>query len=257
MKKVIAFDLDGTLTASKSPVEETITNLISKLLNHFEICVISGGKFDQFKEQFIRHLYIDERKLSSLHIMPTCGTRYYRFNNKTKEWEIVYAENFTKAQKEKIITNLTKVVEDLGYREEKTWGPDIEDRDSQITFSALGQDIVEQLGEEGVAKKDAWDPGNKKKEKISQVLSKLLPEFEVRVGGMTSVDITRPGIDKAYGMKKLMDMLKVKKSDILFIGDRLSEGGNDYPVKAMGIDTIEISDWKETAKVLETILLLI
>jgi FMN phosphatase YigB (HAD superfamily) len=57
-----------------------------------------------------------------------------------------------------------------------------------------------------------------------------------------------------YGIQKLIDMLGITKEDILFIGDRMQEGGNDYPVKAMGVDSIEISHWKETALAVEVIL---
>jgi len=66
--------------------------------------------------------------------------------------------------------------------------------------------------------------------------------------------VTKPGIDKAYGIQKLLDVLSITKEEVLFIGDRLAEGGNDYPVKAMGVDSMEISDWQETALVIETII---
>ena len=55
-------------------------------------------------------------------------------------------------------------------------------------------------------------------------------------------------------MRKLMDALEVGKDDILFIGDKLEEGGNDYPVRAMGVDTIAVEGWEDTALVLEGIL---
>jgi len=73
------------------------------------------------------------------------------------------------------------------------------------------------------------------------------------MGGTTTIDITKQGIDKAYGMRKLIDQLKITKSDILFFGDRLQEGGNDYPVKAMGIDCLEVSDWHDTVFALQAI----
>ena len=84
-----------------------------------------------------------------------------------------------------------------------------------------------------------------------EFLSPLLEEFEVRAGGTTTIDITKKGIDKAYGMNKIMDMLNIGKEEIFFIGDKIIEGGNDYPVKAMGIDTIQISSWLETAIAVE------
>lgn len=254
MKKVIAFDLDGTLAPSKSPADDRMTAVLKKLLDKFHVCVISGGKFEQFEKQLIGNLQAEPSQLEKLHIMPTCGTRYYVYELSAKTWKEVYAENFTEAQKKTIINALNKGFDDLNYREKKTYGPTIEDRGSQVTFSVLGQDIVDELGPKGVEMKEAWDPGNKKKNELRDYIQPLIPGFEVRVGGVTSIDVTKKGIDKAYGMRKLMELLDVAKEDILFIGDRLQPGGNDYPVKAFGIDSIEISHWQETAIAVEAIL---
>jgi HAD superfamily hydrolase (TIGR01484 family) len=253
-RRVIAFDLDGTLAPSKSPLPDRMGELLDQLLDKYHVCVISGGKFGQFEKQLLNNLKADPARLERLHIMPTCGTRYMKYDAAKKAWEQVYAEDFTEAEKKKIMDALTKVAKDLGYEEKRTYGEVLEDRGSQVTWSALGQDIVDHLGEEGVRQKEAWDADNAKKNKMRDAAAVLLPEFEVRVGGVTSIDITKPGIDKAYGMQKLMDMWDMGKSDILFIGDRVQEGGNDYPVKAMGIDTMEISRWQETALVIEAII---
>jgi len=257
MKKVIVFDLDGTLASSKSPASDRINDLITQLLGHFQICVISGGKFEQFEKQLLNNLHTEPKSLTNLHLMPTCGTRYYKFDLDKKTWQKIYAEDFTDSEKKKIITVLSDTLDELGYLEDKTYGEIIEDRGSQITLATLGQDIVDQLGDEGVRLKEAWDPDDKKKNLIRDHATLRLEEFEVRVGGLTSVDVTKLGIDKAYGMGKLMKALDIKKSDILFFGDRLTEGGNDYPVKAMGIDSIEVSHWQDTAKILEAIVSII
>lgn len=254
MKKVIAFDLDGTIAPSKSPMHDRMAEQLANLLTKFEVCVISGGKFLQFEKQLLSNLRVSDEKLKKLHIMPTCGTRYYQYNLASKNWDEVYAENFTAKEKQKIIAALNKGFDDLKMRASKTWGECIEDRESQITFSVLGQDIVDELGPKGVELKEAWDPTDEKKQKLRDYIAELIPEFEVRVGGVTSIDVTKQGIDKAYGMNKLIDILGVKKSDILFIGDRIREGGNDYPVKLMGIDCIQISNWQETAVAVEAIL---
>lgn len=252
-KKVIAFDLDGTLAESKSPLEDRMGEALGHLLKKYHVCVISGGKFGQFEKQLLSNLKVDEKLLNNLHLMPTCGTRYYRYNGKTSRWNQEYAEDFTDDEKKKIIDALNKGFDDLGMREKETFGECVEDRGSQVTYSVLGQDIVDELGKEGVRRKEAWDPDNAKKNKLRDYIAPLIPEFEVRVGGVTSIDVTKLGIDKAYGMKKLAEMLKISQDEILFIGDRLQPGGNDYPVKAMGIDSLEISHWQETALVVEAI----
>jgi phosphomannomutase len=253
-KKVIAFDLDGTLAPSKSPMPDRMSDLMDRLLENYQVCVMSGGRFEQFEKQFLSNLKAMPEQLKNLHLMPTCGTRYYRYDSTNQTWEKVYTEDFKPAEKEKIIAVLAKAMKELGYDNEKTYGETIEDRGSQITLSTLGQDVVDALGLDGVKLKEEWDPDNKKKNKIAAFARELLSEFEVRVGGLTSIDVTRPGIDKAYGIKKLMDIVGVQKEEILFMGDRLSEGGNDYPVKAMGVDSIEVSRWEDTALAIEVIL---
>ena len=254
MKKLIAFDLDGTLAESKSTATDRMVDLLGQLLDKFHVCVISGGRFEQFEKQLLSNLKVEPTKLERLHLMPTCGTRYYTYEVANKNWRKVYAEDFSEAEKTEIIAALNKGFDDLKYRAEKTYGESIEDRGSQVTFSVLGQDIVDELGEEGLRLKHAWDPDNKKKLELRDYIAPLIPEFEVRVGGVTSIDVTKLGIDKAYGMKKMMEMLEISKDEILFLGDRLQEGGNDYPVKAMGIDSLQVSHWQDTALAIQAIL---
>jgi phosphomannomutase len=246
-RRVIAFDLDNTLADSKSAIAVQMADLLDGLLKRFQVCVISGGKFEQFEEQLLNHLGAAPRTLRALHVMPTCGTRYFRFDVQAKVWKQVYAEDLTADQRAKIVAALDKGADALGYRAKKLWGAQIEDRGSQVTFSALGQEAPP-------GRKQAWDPDGSRKRKLRDYVAKVIPEFEVRVGGSTSVDVTKPGIDKAYGIKKLIKLLAVKKKDVLFVGDRLGKGGNDYPVKAMGVDCLEVSRWQDTALIIEAIL---
>ena len=247
-RRVIAFDLDNTLADSKSPITNQMADLLNGLLKKLQVCVISGGKFEQFEEQLLNHLKATPRALTALHIMPTCGTRYFRFDVPAKSWQQVYAEDLTTAQKAKIVAALDKGADALGYRAKKLWGKQIEDRGSQVTFSALGQDAP-------VSRKQTWDSDGTKKRKLRDYVAKAIPEFEVRVGGSTSIDVTKPGIDKAYGITKIIELLDVSKKDVIFVGDRLSKGGNDYPVKAMGVDCLAVTRcWQDTALVIQTML---
>ena len=247
MKKAIVFDLDGTLADSKTPMTDRMAELLGQLLEKFHVCVISGGKFEQFQMQLLANLKVSKTNMEKLHLMPTCGTRYYRYDAERGNWDKIYSEDLSKHQKDKIADALHRGAEHFGYSAKKIYGETIEDRGSQVSYSALGQDIVTVLGAEGVKLKEAWDPHNSKKTKLRDYVASLIPEFEVRSGGLTTIDVTKQGIDKAYGMRKLMEMLNITKEEILFMGDRLNEGGNDYPVKSMGIDSLEVSHWKDTA----------
>jgi len=251
LKKLIAFDLDGTLAPSKSHFADRMVNEFDRLLEKFQVCVISGGKYELFQRQFLTQITSDPRLLQKLHLMPTSGTRYYRHEG--GQWIQKYAEDFSSAQKQKIIKALEEGLSESGYKADKTYGDIIEDRDSQITLSILGQEIVAELGEEGVHIKEAWDPDGTKKMKIRDIVAEKIPEFNVRAAGATSIDVTRPGIDKAYGMKKLMEATGLEKKDILFMGDKIVPGGNDYAVEEMGIDCISVRSWKDTAYAIEGI----
>jgi HAD superfamily hydrolase (TIGR01484 family) len=247
MKKVIAFDLDETLTETRTPLSDEMSELLGGLLATYQVCVISGGSFDQFKVQLLANLKVSPELLANLHLMPTCGTRYYTYQTSQNDWQQRYAEDFSETEKATIIAALNEGVDQVGYRIKDPQGPLIEDRGSQITYSALGQDAQP-------AAKKAWDPTGEKKRKIRDIVAAKLPQFEVRAGGTTSIDVTKQGIDKAYGMKKLIEHLGISKEDILFIGDRIWEGGNDYPVKLMGIDVVAVGGYEHTPWVIRGIL---
>jgi len=252
MKKLIAFDLDGTLAPSKSHFDPRMVNLFDRLLEHYQVCVISGGKYELFQRQFLTQITAEPHNLKKLHLMPTSGTRYYRFEG--GQWEMQYAEDFTPKDKKAIIKALEEGFEESGYKGEKTYGETIEDRDSQITLSTLGQEIVAELGKEGVEIKESWDPDGKKKLKIRDLVAAKIPNFHVRAAGATSIDVTKPGVDKAYGMNKLMKATGLKKEDILYMGDKIIPGGNDYAVEEMGIDCIAVRSWEDTAYSVEGII---
>jgi phosphomannomutase len=253
MKKLIAFDLDGTLAPSKSKLPRRMAGLLDGLLENFEVCIITGGKYELIQHQVLSELTKSPELLKRLHIMPTSGTRYYSYDDVSDDWKLEYAEDIEPEQRAKIIKALEEALEESGYKVEKTYGETIEDRKSQITLSILGQDIVAQLGEEGLKMKESWDPDNSKKLKIRSIVMPKIPEFEVRSAGVTSIDVTKPGIDKGYGMKRLMEATGLAKEDILYFGDKIVEGGNDLAVHEMGIDCVAVRNWEDTAYSLEGI----
>jgi phosphomannomutase len=242
--RILVFDLDDTLAPSKSPIPDAIANGLAELLEHASVCVISGGRFEQFDRQVIRRLRVAPGLLPKLHLMPTCGTQYYRWAE--DKWTRVYSEDLNPSDKENIKQVLIDGARHLGLWEESTWGEIIEDRGSQITFSALGQRAP-------VDKKSAWDPDGSKKSRLRAFVAQKLPGLEVRSGGSTSIDVTRKGIDKAYGIHKLLAQTGSVVDDLLFIGDRLDVDGNDYPVRRIGVRCVEVSGWEQTAGLLETL----
>ncbi|MES2171163.1 MAG: HAD-IIB family hydrolase [Actinomycetota bacterium] len=241
--KAIVFDLDDTLAASKSEMHPAMTSALVTLLGHVEVCIISGGRFEQFEAQALKHLSAPSDVLQHLHLMPTCGTRSYDWQG--DHWQLLYAEDLSDDQKSRAMSVLEQGSRSLGLWRTDTWGEILEDRGSQITYSALGQAAP-------VAEKMAWDPDGSKKRALQEYAASRLPDLEVRSGGSTSVDITRQGIDKAYGIRKLLAELDLTKEELLFIGDRLDPSGNDYPVLAMGVACLPVKDWHETLALVTT-----
>jgi HAD superfamily hydrolase (TIGR01484 family) len=242
MKRLIVFDLDGTLAESKASLDAEMATRLSALLGIVKVAVISGGDWPQFQKQVLSNLPHDEH-LKNLSLLPTCGTKFYQYAG---AWRKLYSEDFTADEKGKITSSLKQAIGSSGFKVERVWGEQIEDRGSQITFSALGQQAP--LGE-----KKKWDPVFTKRKKIKALLDKLIPEFSVRLGGTTSIDVTKPGIDKAYGIRKLRDTLGIAIQEMIFIGDALFPGGNDYPAEQAGVVSIRVRDPNESKRVIEAI----
>jgi phosphomannomutase len=242
LKSLIIFDLDGTLAESKSPLDEEMVTLLGRLLEVVKAAIISGGAWPQFEKQVLSFLPQDDR-LKNLSLLPTCGTQFYR---RAGVWQKLYSEDFSAEDKEKITGALNRSLSLSGFMVTKSWGDLIEDRGSQITFSALGQEAP-------LENKKKWDPDFKKREAIKALLEPLIPEFTVRLGGATSIDVTRPGIDKAYGINKLREIHAIEIEDMIFVGDAIFPGGNDYPAKQAGVACIRVRDPDETKRVIEAI----
>ena len=243
MKKLIVFDLDGTLAESKSSLDAKMSALLHDLLGVVKVAVISGGGWPQFEKQLLANLPCDGR-LGNLSLLPTCGTQFFTY---TGGWNRLYSEDLTASEKEKITTSLRRAVDLAGFSPEKVWGEVIEDRGSQITFSALGQRAP-------LEDKAKWDPDFAKRKKIKVTLDTLIPEFSVRMGGATSIDVTKPGIDKAYGIGKLRDILGISLKEMIYIGDALFPGGNDYPAAEAGVECIPVRGPQETKPVTQAII---
>lgn len=243
MKLLVAFDLDGTLAESKQPLQPDMADALSNLLAVMHVAVISGGDWPQFEKQVASRLpaYADQTKLW---LLPTTGTKLYRYDG---AWRAVYAELFDEDQKEAILAAFDAALEATGFRSEQTWGQVVEDRGSQITFSALGQQAP-------LKAKEQWDPDFAKRKVIQADLQRRLPELSIKLGGTTSIDVTRAGVDKAYGLKKLSVESGFPLNTIMFVGDAIFPGGNDYAAKELGLDTVSVRNPAETLTAIATII---
>jgi phosphomannomutase len=240
VKRLIAFDLDGTLALSKQPLDDEMADLLARLTQVALVDIISGGDWPQFEKQVIARMPAETERHNFI-IQPTTGTKLYRFQDGA--WQSIYADLFSAEESQHIRDALKTAVEQSGHAGQQTWGEQIEDRGSQITFSALGQQAPLEV-------KDKWDPDHAKRQALKAILEPMLPGLSINIGGSSSIDVTRAGIDKAYGLKRLSETLNVALDEMLFLGDAIFPGGNDYPAKTLGLDTVRVRDVAETKAVI-------
>ncbi|KND48769.1 MAG: phosphomannomutase [Parcubacteria bacterium C7867-005] len=244
--KVVVFDLDGTLAVSKQAIDKEMEKLIEDLLEKKKVAIISGGRWRQFKEQLLNHLNLSSHNLSNLFIAPGGGTSMYRFI----EGEIheMYADLLTKEEKEKVFSAFEYALDKAEFiKPERLYGDMLEDRQSEITFSALGQKAP-------IEEKSKWDPDHKKRLEIMKFLSEKIPEFEIHAGGTTSIDVVKKGEDKAYGIRQISERLGIPISEMVYVGDALYEGGNDEAAKKTGILCVPVVDPEETKSIIRSLL---
>jgi HAD superfamily hydrolase (TIGR01484 family) len=241
MKSLIVFDLDGTLAQSKSALDDEMAQLLKGLLAVVKVAIISGGDLPQFQTQVIDRLPAGSA-LQDLSLLPTSGTKFFTYDG---QWRNLYSEDLSDDEKHTIEDALEKAIAQAGVQPAQTWGERIEDRGTQITYSALGQQAP-------LEAKEAWDPDFAKRKAIQAILASTLANFSVRLGGTTSIDVTRPGIDKAYGIHKLRDVLHIPIEQMLYVGDAIFPGGNDYAALQAGVDCIAVRDPEDTKRVIET-----
>jgi HAD superfamily hydrolase (TIGR01484 family) len=243
MKQLVAFDLDGTLALSKQPLDPAMADALADLLGVADVAVISGGDWPQFDKQVASRLPARADR-ARLWLMPTTGTKLYTYRD--GGWGPVYADLFSDDEKARIIAAFDESLKATGFVPERSWGERIEDRGSQITFSALGQQAP-------LDAKERWDPDHAKRKLIQADLRQRLPGLAINIGGTTSIDVTRAGVDKAYGLKRLSEESGIPLDAMLFVGDAIFPGGNDYPAKALGLDTVRVRDPDETLSVIATV----
>ena len=244
MIKMFVFDLDGTLADSKSAINKNTALMLKILLDSFHVCIITGGNEEQIMTQVISNLP-EESNLSNLHLMPTCGSKYKRFVGGA--WVYTYQHILPLTLRKNVITRIEEEARSLGIWESKIYGEIIEDRESQITFSALGQKAPLPL-------KEIWDITGEKRKILAGRLSPLFEDLDFRIGGSTSIDITKKNMDKSFGVLELMRINKLNKEELIFFGDRLEPGGNDYPVLSTGIKAVKVGSPEETFAIVNNIL---
>ena len=235
---LIVFDLDGTLAESKQPLAPKMAALVAQLLDKTKVAIVSGGALSQFLKQVVAQLPPDA-KLENLYLLPTSGAALYEWKN--DGWDKIYEERLSETEKDVIETAMREAAEATGLIDfsEEAWGERIEYRGGQVSLSALGQQAP-------IVEKKAWDPDKSKRHSLQAAIAERLPKFSVGMGGSTTIDVTKKGVDKAYGLWQLSERLQIPESKMLYVGDELVAGGNDEAVFKTAAKTRAVASPQET-----------
>ena len=221
--------------------------LILRLLRHRYVAVASGGAFEQFELQFLAKLPT-HADFSNLFLFPTNCASGYSYNLRLGRFQKEYEVRLSGPEVKRIFQSFAAVFEEMRYvQPEKTYGAILENRGSQVTFSALGQKAP-------LCLKERWDPHQRKRQRIRKLLKKYLPNSEISIGGTTSIDVTKKGVNKTLCVKKLEQRLHVGKKDMLYVGDALFKGGNDFIMKSAKIACTPVSNPEATKRLIHRII---
>lgn len=246
MPPLIFFDLDGTLAESKSPLTSEMAALLEELLRETKVCVVSGGALPQFEKQVVEQLP-EHANVGHLYLEPTSGAALYEWQHGV--WHKIYEEHLSRAQAAEIEGAMKLAGTETGLInwDDTSYGPRIENRGGQVSLSALGQHAP-------VALKKEWDPDKSKRKALRDAIAKRLPAYAVHMGGLTTIDVNRAGIDKAYGIHQLCERLKVDEATAFYVGDELEAGGNDEAAFNTRINTKAVASPEETAAFIQELL---
>ncbi|PLS29461.1 HAD-IIB family hydrolase [Bifidobacterium parmae] len=242
--RLIGFDLDNTLANSKKPMVPAMAHRFSELTRRIDVAVITGGRYGLVVSQILDVLD-PGADLARLHLMPTSGTCYRRWEDGA--WTKVFSHDLDDDQRSRARESLERRAREQGVWFEKVWGERIEDRGSQITLSVLGQQAP-------LEAKQAFDPTNEVKARLAEAVAADLPDLKVHAGGYTSIDVAQRGIDKAFAVRELARQLGIDVGSIAFVGDRMQPGGNDYPAAQAGAMGISVSDPSDTMRLIDGLL---
>lgn len=244
--RLVAFDLDGTLAESKQRVTAEMGEALGQLLQKMPVAIMSGAGWKQFETQFFPALPLGAN-LAHLYMFPTNAAQCFVYRG---SWKPQYDHSFTDTERAAIDAALAESLAAVGLAEDpaEVWGPRIEHRSGgQISFSPLGQQAP-------VLQKQEWNrQHNDLRKALREMLAAKLPECSVAMGGLTTIDITHKGINKAYGIRRLAELAGVSVSEMLYIGDALDEGGNDSVVIETGVQTRQVFGPEETLELIRAL----
>ena len=234
MKKLLCFDLDGTLTQHRSKLEEQNKNLLDALSKKYKLIMVGAGNAPRIYNQMNEY---------PIDIIANYGMQESKIIN--GEFVIV-REDITEPDKEYFIEKIKYLREKYGYTEFKG---------ETVEFHATGMVTFPLLGTKAdIADKIAFDPTREKRKVLYPEVLELFPDYTVYIGGSSSFDFSAKQYNKYDAIMKYAKENGYEKEEILYVGDDFGDGGGDSHVRLGGLDYVEISDYKTVSEKLKYLL---
>ena len=225
------FDVDGTLTPSRLPIDEGFESFFLNWMKDKNVYLVTGSDKDKTIEQVGEKIWNNCTR-----VYQSCGNAVYESGKLIRQIEF------------KLEPELERLLDEflLWSDWEDRFSTNVEERIGLINFSTVGRDCPQEVRDEYYK----WDSRVKERETFCQIIEKKFPQIEATVGGQISIDIYPKGKNKAQVLNEI-------KGEITFFGDKCQPGGNDYPIVEMLFPLIDehtihsVKDWKETMKILK------
>lgn len=241
--KAVIFDLDETLAVSFQAPKPSMLERLVRLQAVLPVAIMSGAGFERIQRDVIAHM---PEVSSNMTLFPNSSSQCFMYEHGA--WKTVYSHLMTDEERTTIKSVLNSALTEFPeLRDAPVFGERVIDRESQIAFTAVGQEAPADV-------KAAWDPTSEKRLRVARALRDRLPEFDILIGGASTIDFTRKDTNKSYGVRWYADYLKAKPEELLYIGDALYPGGNDEVVLVTGIEARAVANPEDTERAIDELL---
>lgn len=234
--KIIAMDLDGTLTQHKTPLCPAHREILMQLSKKYKLLMVGAG-------QVVR--IFNQLEAFPIDIIGNYGMQYGAFNSKTKSIDILM-DVTAECNKEQITDKINALRNKYGYTEYA--GDSVEFHPSGcVTFPLLGTKAKQE-------DKLAFDPDRTKRRKIYEDVVNTFNDYCVFVGGSSSFDMAPKPYNKYYALDLYCKENNLSHSEVVYIGDDYGLGGNDESVYKSDFNYITIGNYLDFPGVVKPLL---
>ena len=236
MIKLIAFDLDGTLTQHKTKLSDENRAVLDQLAKRYKLVMVGAGKCKRIFDQMDGY---------PIDIIGNYGLEVCEYNKDTRSLRICASHKFD-CDKKSVSDRVMMLRKRFGFTEYK--GDSVEFHDSGcVTFAILGTKAVQE-------DKLAFDPDRAKRRKIYKEVCDTFPEYTVFIGGSSSFDMAPSPFDKRYALDVYCKDHGFTPDEVVFVGDDYGEGGNDESVYKSDFRFIKIDDYRKFGEAVKELL---